>query len=557
MSATCFKETFEHPLARAALALGAGVSTCLGGSWRRDSQKGTWHSLRPNSNAQVGRSLVPYFYTGVMSERLGTGGLLAAAAGGFRLGALHPLMHPQRMSPSPELYLEAHADLQPLDFSTKKGKMSPASDAGENSDSDRCSLPEEGGGALNLAPERPVWSRSSESGVSVTSASPDRPASPAGLHGPPSPMATSPPRGFHPHLGSLQQQLHAQLAHVPAAALNSTLLSQLHSNPLLFSTLQSALSKSKMAGHPFKSHLPARSSSPPPMDYPAASSSPTPLHPALARAPAGLGGLPGGAGLGGGGFGLGGGGLGGGGLGGSVLGGSGLGGGGGLLGPGALGMSSANPNTPGGLGALDGLVGGLGGGLGGGSGPGSLGGVMGGRGAMPGAQGEAVLNAESHEAYSRFRDQMLAQVTSAKVRRSQSSRTSSQGSGDAKGADAAADCNMDSSQDFAGDAMEAKARGEDGYDAGETQSCSSFSGGGGGTKRRGRASGDGVKDDAYWERRRKNNEAAKRSRDARRAKEDEIAIRAAFLEQENLKLRVEVASLKSETAKLRCMLYNS
>lgn len=33
------------------------------------------------------------------------------------------------------------------------------------------------------------------------------------------------------------------------------------------------------------------------------------------------------------------------------------------------------------------------------------------------------------------------------------------------------------------------------------------------------------KDDAYWERRRKNNEAAKRSRDARRAKEDEIALR--------------------------------
>ncbi len=65
------------------------------------------------------------------------------------------------------------------------------------------------------------------------------------------------------------------------------------------------------------------------------------------------------------------------------------------------------------------------------------------------------------------------------------------------------------------------------------------------------------KDDAYWDRRRKNNEAAKRSRDARRAKEDEIAIRAAFLEQENLKLRVEVAALKNETAKLRCMLYNS
>lgn len=75
-------------------------------------------------------------------------------------------------------------------------------------------------------------------------------------------------------------------------------------------------------------------------------------------------------------------------------------------------------------------------------------------------------------------------------------------------------------------------------------------------KKRGR-NGDEIKDEAYWERRRKNNEAAKRSRDARRAKEDEIAIRAAFLEQENLKLRFELANLKNETAKLRCMIYNS
>ena len=38
-----------------------------------------------------------------------------------------------------------------------------------------------------------------------------------------------------------------------------------------------------------------------------------------------------------------------------------------------------------------------------------------------------------------------------------------------------------------------------------------------------------VKEKAYQERRRKNNLAAKRSRDAGRAKEDEISIRAAFL----------------------------
>ncbi|XP_014206749.1 uncharacterized protein LOC106638198 [Copidosoma floridanum] len=70
------------------------------------------------------------------------------------------------------------------------------------------------------------------------------------------------------------------------------------------------------------------------------------------------------------------------------------------------------------------------------------------------------------------------------------------------------------------------------------------------------------KDAAYWERRRKNNEAAKRSRDARRAKEDEIAIKAAFLEQECLKhicenklLKEENARLKEENARLKFMSY--
>ncbi|XP_013778085.2 uncharacterized protein LOC106462684 [Limulus polyphemus] len=76
-------------------------------------------------------------------------------------------------------------------------------------------------------------------------------------------------------------------------------------------------------------------------------------------------------------------------------------------------------------------------------------------------------------------------------------------------------------------------------------------------RKRSRSLTEEQKDDAYWERRRKNNEAAKRSRNARRAKEYEIGIRAAYLEQENLKLRIEVASLKNETVKLRCLLYNS
>ncbi|XP_023228370.1 uncharacterized protein LOC111628756 [Centruroides sculpturatus] len=74
-------------------------------------------------------------------------------------------------------------------------------------------------------------------------------------------------------------------------------------------------------------------------------------------------------------------------------------------------------------------------------------------------------------------------------------------------------------------------------------------------RKRSKALPNELKDEAYWERRRKNNEAAKRSRDARRAKEDEIAIKATFLQQENMKLRIEIANLKEETSQLKLLLY--
>ncbi|XP_017772084.1 PREDICTED: protein giant-like [Nicrophorus vespilloides] len=70
------------------------------------------------------------------------------------------------------------------------------------------------------------------------------------------------------------------------------------------------------------------------------------------------------------------------------------------------------------------------------------------------------------------------------------------------------------------------------------------------------ATGTQNEDPTYWEKRRKNNEAAKRSRDARRAKEDEIAIRCAYLEQENLKLRYQLATMENENKQLRVMIYN-
>ncbi|CAB1338556.1 unnamed protein product, partial [Coregonus sp. 'balchen'] len=55
----------------------------------------------------------------------------------------------------------------------------------------------------------------------------------------------------------------------------------------------------------------------------------------------------------------------------------------------------------------------------------------------------------------------------------------------------------------------------------------------------------------YWVRRKKNNVAAKRSRDARRLKENQIAIRAGFLEKENSALRMEVADLRRELGRTK------
>ncbi|XP_053710068.1 TEF transcription factor, PAR bZIP family member a isoform X1 [Synchiropus splendidus] len=59
------------------------------------------------------------------------------------------------------------------------------------------------------------------------------------------------------------------------------------------------------------------------------------------------------------------------------------------------------------------------------------------------------------------------------------------------------------------------------------------------------------KDDKYWQRRKKNNVAAKRSRDARRLKENQITVRAAFLERENAALRLEVAELRKECGRYK------
>ncbi len=58
------------------------------------------------------------------------------------------------------------------------------------------------------------------------------------------------------------------------------------------------------------------------------------------------------------------------------------------------------------------------------------------------------------------------------------------------------------------------------------------------------------KDDKYWEKRVKNNVAARRSREARRLKENQIALRTAFLEKENAALRSQLEEVKAENIEL-------
>ncbi|XP_017077850.1 D site-binding protein [Drosophila eugracilis] len=62
------------------------------------------------------------------------------------------------------------------------------------------------------------------------------------------------------------------------------------------------------------------------------------------------------------------------------------------------------------------------------------------------------------------------------------------------------------------------------------------------------------KDAKYFERRKRNNEAAKKSRDARKIREDRIAFRAALLEQENSILRAQVLALRDELQTVRQLL---
>merc|ERR1712003_392227 len=62
---------------------------------------------------------------------------------------------------------------------------------------------------------------------------------------------------------------------------------------------------------------------------------------------------------------------------------------------------------------------------------------------------------------------------------------------------------------------------------------------------------DEDKDEKYWDKRRKNNMAAKRSREARRSRENQISLRASYLEKDNAALKEELLTVKEELQSLR------
>ena len=69
-----------------------------------------------------------------------------------------------------------------------------------------------------------------------------------------------------------------------------------------------------------------------------------------------------------------------------------------------------------------------------------------------------------------------------------------------------------------------------------------------------KASAKGVKDSKYWERRQRNNLAAKRSREAKRTREIQVAKKTVALEKENANLKKQVRKLKANIKRAEKML---
>ena len=69
-------------------------------------------------------------------------------------------------------------------------------------------------------------------------------------------------------------------------------------------------------------------------------------------------------------------------------------------------------------------------------------------------------------------------------------------------------------------------------------------------KRKKNAVPEAMKDERYWEKREKNKEATRRSREAKRLKENQIVLRAAYLEKENKVLKQVIIRVQREVGPL-------
>lgn len=160
---------------------------------------------------------------------------------------------------------------------------------------------------------------------------------------------------------------------------------------------------------------------------------------------------------------------------------------------------------------------------------------------------DSMLDANSAEKYNMFRKRMLEQIHAAnggqqtvsnpKMRRLNKSLS------DTSETESVSDKIPEPSQQ-----SYSKATPTDHHPSNETSSHRQNGNNTDGSSSNGGPNGGTQKDSAYYERRKKNNAAAKKSRDRRRIKEDEIAIRAAFLERENIELKFELAAARKQLA---------
>lgn len=167
---------------------------------------------------------------------------------------------------------------------------------------------------------------------------------------------------------------------------------------------------------------------------------------------------------------------------------------------------------------------------------------------------DSILDRASNEKYIAFRKQMMEQIHAANgghptITNPKMRRTSAKTFGDNI---AASLSDVDQQQQQQHRERELSLQQQHQQQESQNNALSDSSSNGGGSM----GNSSMHKDSAYFERRKKNNAAAKKSRDRRRQKEDEIAVRAAFLERENYELKCELEVTKRQLAQFLSQSHN-